>query len=208
MITLYDYEMSAECYKVRAVLNYLAMEYTSIALEEFSPEDPSITPVVALRDEFVTPSVVLHHPIAAMLHLVYTYDNSGALLAGSDATQRATTLDWLLFSQSLSDSAGAARRHEAFGEPLDIGVAREKAHALLQILDRHLWFGEQLGRDFIAESFSLADLACFPDVALSDEGGIDRRDYPAVRRWCDRVKRVDQMSLMPGIFPASPARVL
>ncbi len=208
MITLYDYEMSAECYKVRAVLDYLDLEYDSIALEEFVPDDPSITPVVALNDQRVVPNVVLHQPVAAMLHLADTYDAPGSLLPRSDPARRAIALDWLLFSQSLSNSAGAARRHEAFGEPLDIGAAREKAHRLLNTLDRHLWFGEQLGHDFVAEEFSLADIACFPDVALSDEGGIDRRDYPAVRRWCDRVKRVPRMSLMPGIFPASPARVL
>src|SRR5690625_5296818 len=149
MITLYDYEMYAECYKVRAVLDYLELEYDSIALEEFVPEAPSITPVVALKDERGAPEIILHQPIAAMLHLVDTDDDGESLLARSDPARRAVTLDWLLFSQSLSDSAGAARRHEAFGEPLDIGAVRERAHGLLQILDRHLWFGEQLGHDFI-----------------------------------------------------------
>lgn len=208
MITLYDYEMSAECYKVRAVLDYLDLTYDSIALEEFQAEDPTITPVVALRDQRVSPAIIVQQPIAAMLHLVETYDEEHTLLPENNPSLRATALDWVLFSQQLANTAGAARRHESFGDPMDIDVVREDAHALLAVLDRHLWFGEQLGDDFITGEFSLADLSCFPDVALSEEGGIDRRDYPAVRRWCDRVKRVPNMTLMPGIFPASPQRAL
>jgi len=43
--------------------------------------------------------------------------------------------------------------------------------------------------------------ALFPEVALSEEGGVSRADYPAVRRWTDRVKCVDRFVTMPGIFP-------
>ena len=50
---------------------------------------------------------------------------------------------------------------------------------------------------------TIADLvAIFPDVALSEEGGVSRLQYPAIRRWIDRVKRIPGFSVMPGIFPA------
>ena len=39
---------------------------------------------------------------------------------------------------------------------------------------------------------------------LSEEGGISRMDYPALRRWTDRVRRIPGFKVMPGIFPASP----
>ncbi|MGO4835058.1 glutathione S-transferase, partial [Rhizobiaceae sp. 2RAB30] len=51
-----------------------------------------------------------------------------------------------------------------------------------------------------------ADIACFPYIALSEEGGVSRQDYPAIRRWMDRVKRVPGFSVMSGVFPAGPAR--
>jgi glutathione S-transferase len=41
---------------------------------------------------------------------------------------------------------------------------------------------------------------------LAEEGGIPRQDYPAIRRWCDRVKRVKGFTVMSGVFPAGPAR--
>jgi glutathione S-transferase len=37
---------------------------------------------------------------------------------------------------------------------------------------------------------------------LSEEGGISRLPYPAIRRWTDRVKRIPGFIVMPGIFPA------
>jgi len=40
-------------------------------------------------------------------------------------------------------------------------------------------------------------------VVLSEEGGISRLDYPALRRWTDRVKRIPGFEVMPGIFGAS-----
>ena len=52
---------------------------------------------------------------------------------------------------------------------------------------------------------TIADVACFPYIMLSEEGGISRQDYPAIRRWCDRFKRIRGFIVMPGIFPASPA---
>jgi glutathione S-transferase len=42
-------------------------------------------------------------------------------------------------------------------------------------------------------------------VMLSEEGNVSRQDYPAIRRWCDRVKRISGFVGMPGIFPTSRA---
>ena len=39
---------------------------------------------------------------------------------------------------------------------------------------------------------------------VSEEGGISRQDYPAIRRWTDRVKRIPGFVVMSGVFPAGP----
>jgi glutathione S-transferase len=41
---------------------------------------------------------------------------------------------------------------------------------------------------------------------LSEEGGIPRLDYPAIRRWCDRVKHIEGFTVMSGVFPAGRAK--
>lgn len=73
---------------------------------------------------------------------------------------------------------------------------------LFGILDEHLWFGETAKDDWIVPGAhpTIADIACFPYVALSEEGGISRQDYPAIRRRCDRVKRIPGFVGMSGIF--------
>ena len=52
---------------------------------------------------------------------------------------------------------------------------------------------------------TIADLACFPYVMLSEEGGISRLPYPAIRRWGERVKQLPGFIPMSGIFPAAAA---
>ena len=51
----------------------------------------------------------------------------------------------------------------------------------------------------------MADIACFPYVMLSDEAGISLIDYPAIRRWTDRIKRLPGFTVMSGIFATSSA---
>lgn len=208
MITLYDDEFSADCYQVRIALSLLGLDARLVALEEYAPDDAgAFAPPVVLVDESTDPSAVLHDNTAALLHLCRTYDESGALLGGSTPSRQAQVLDWLAVGQRLSRSAGAARRHESFGEPVpDADSARAEAARILEVMDRHLWFGEQQDEHFLAGLFTLADVACFGDVVLCEEGGISREDYPAVRRWCDRVKRVPDVPIMSGIFPAAPGR--
>ena len=107
----------------------------------------------------------------------------------------------------MTATASAARLHDGLFYELDVDAARAGAHRLFRILDEQLWFGEQEGRDWICSTAhpTIADVACFPYIMLSEEGGISRQDYPAIRRWCDRVKRIKGFVVMPGIFPASPA---
>ena len=84
-------------------------------------------------------------------------------------------------------------------------MSRARAHALFRVLDEHLWYGEQAGRLWVAGGPrpTVADLALFPQAMLSEEGGVSRQDYPALRRWSDRVKRIPGFTVMSGIFPAA-----
>lgn len=205
MITLYDDEMSTACYRVQIALALLDLDYRSIALEEYSDGEPdALRPEVVLVDESSSPAAVLLDSSAALLYLCDRYDEPGRLLRRGCPDTLAQVLNWLSWSREMSDTAGAARRHESFAEPIaDLAWAQRRAHHLMRGLDRHLWFGEAEGDEFLCGEFSLADAACFGDVVLSEEGGIDQQDYPAVRRWFDRVKRVPRFPLMPGIFPVS-----
>ncbi|WP_168211783.1 glutathione binding-like protein [Ruania zhangjianzhongii] len=197
---------------MRTLLEILGLEYQSIALETYRPGDgevPREPLTVAVRDSPAgEPGPVVHGTEACLFYLCRRYDSDSRLTGGTDAHRSARIFDWVFFAHRLADSLAAARRYEAFGDPIlfngqgqDVEAARAQGHRLLELLDRHLWFAEEGGHDFIVGNLSLADIACFGDVALAEEGGVDRQDYPAIRRWCDRVKRVPHYPLMPGIYP-------
>ena len=97
---------------------------------------------------------------------------------------------------------GAARQHDTLFYALDVDKCRAEAHTSFRVLDEHLWFAEQQGQDWLCgpDHPTIADLACFPYVMLSEEGGISRLPYPAIRRWAERVKRVPGFIPMSGIF--------
>lgn len=42
------------------------------------------------------------------------------------------------------------------------------------------------------------------DVVLSEEGAISGEDYPALRRWTERVQRLPGFIDMPGVLPVAP----
>ncbi|WP_446666404.1 glutathione S-transferase family protein [Flexivirga sp. B27] len=207
MITLYDDETSADCYRVRVLLDVLGLDFRSIALEEYDAGPDAPRPSVVLVDPACSPPAVVHDSGAALTYLCATYDESRRLWGGGQPAKLAQVLDWLALSSSLSATAGAARRQQSFGDRLDdVDGAQAEAHRLLRFMDRHLWFGEQQGDDFLVGEFSVADIACFGDAVLCEEGGISQQDYPAVRRWFDRVKRAPGVPLMSGIFPAPQER--
>jgi glutathione S-transferase len=209
MLTLYDFELSADCYKLRLLLSILGVPYEMTPVDVFpgrehlsdwyltlSPEGN--VPVLAIDGDIVGGS-----PETLLVHLAQRFDASKLWLANDADEAR-----WLNAASRLSGSAGASRLAINFGDDVDLDAAQQAAHRELRLIDEHLWFGEREGRDWLGPALhpTVADLACFPDIALCEEGGISRQDYPAVRRWLDRVRRVRGFVTMSGVFPAAAAR--
>ena len=211
MIRLYDYELSGNCYKVRLLLALLGVGYERTELnfhpgrEHKAPWFLAINPLGQLPviddDGFI-----LRDAQAILVYLASHYDPSGRWYPRADAAQLGRIGSWLGFADSLTGTAGAARLHDTMFYPLDIARARAGAAALFDVLDEHLWFAEQQGQPWLCPGAhaTIADLACFPYVMLSEEGGISRLPYPAIRRWTDRVRRLPGFVTMTGIFPADP----
>ena len=212
MITLYDYALSGNCYKVRLALNILQVPFTARAMDFHPAREHKSDWFLKLNPLGQLPVIdddglVLRDAQAILVYLASRYDASGHWYPRQDAASLGRISQWLGFAQDLTATAGAARLHDTMFQEADIAKCRAGAHALLRILDEHLWFAEQAGEQWLgtAERPSIADLACFPYVMLSEEGGISRLPYPAIRRWGDRVKRLPGFMPMSGIFPAAAA---
>ncbi|CUR56827.1 Glutathione S-transferase domain [metagenome] len=212
MITLFDYELSADCYQVRLMLALLDLDHSRVDVEfypsrehesaQFTRVNPFQT-LPVLRDGDLT----LLDVHAILVYLASRYDTARTWYPAADPVLAAQVTQWLGVGRALATSAGAARLHESLFHLTDVEHARAVAHRLLGILDEHLWFGERTGRDWLCDAAAptVADVALLPDLALSEEGGVSRIDYPAVRRWVDRVRRLDRFIGMPGVFPVGHA---
>lgn len=212
MITLYDYELSGNCYKLRLLMNILGVQYQSHDVDFYPGRQHKadwflkINPLGQLP-VLVDDGLVLRDAQAILVYLASRYDPSGKWYPRDDAATLGQMAMWLSFADGITATASAARLQTAMFFDLDGDKARAAAHSLFRVLDEHLWFGEQEGRDWLCpgDHPTVADIACFPYVALSEDGGISRQDYPAIRRWLDRVKRIPGFIVMSGIFPAAAA---
>ena len=208
MIRLYDYELSGNCYKVRLLLAILGLSFERVPLDFYPGREHKQPWFLAINPLGELPVIddaglILRDAQAILVYLASRYDPAGQWYPRDPIALGHVSM-WLGFADSLTRSAGAARLHDTMFYDVDIDKCRSNAHALFRVLDEHLWFAEQAGQDWLCASAhpTIADLACFPYVMLSEEGGISRLPYPAIRRWTDRVKRIAGFTPMSGIFPA------
>lgn len=213
MIKLYDYELSGNCYKLRLFMNMLGVPYESVPIDFYPGREHKSDWFLRINPLGQLPVIeddglVLRDAQAILVYLAARHDASRQWYPVDDARRLGEVAQWLSFADGITATASAARLHDGLFYDVDIEACRAGAHRLFRILDEHLWFGEQEGRDWLVSGDhpTIADIACFPYVILSEEGGITRQDYPAIRRWCDRVKRLDGFVVMSGVFPAGPAK--
>lgn len=206
MIKLYDYVLSGSCYKVRLLLSMLNLEYEKVPVDFYpgkahkKPNFLAINPLgqLPVLDDG---DLRLRDAQAILLYLAAKYDDRRSWLPEEPAAMGQVAM-WLAFAGGEIMSASAARLQQMLNYPLDIESARNNAHSAFRILDDHLVEREISGKQWlVTDAPTIADIACFPYVALSGDGGITLDDYPAIRKWLDRVKALPGFIDMPGIFP-------
>ena len=209
MIRLYDYELSGNCYKIRLLLGFLGLEWETRRIDFYPGREHKSEWFLGINPLGQVPvledgDVRLRDAQAILVYLAAKYGESGRWYPTRDAKALGDMAMWLAFADGITATASAARLHDGLAYELDVERARSGAHELFRVLDEHLWFSEQEGGDWLCGPAhpTVADIACFPYVALSEEGGISRMPYPAIRRWTDRVKRIPGFIPMSGVFPA------
>lgn len=211
-ITLYDFELSGNCYKVRLLLNILNQPTDMHPVEFFPGKEHKsdwflrLNPfgqLPVLKDD----ELVLSDSGAILAYLAKKYDTTGQWFPDNPAVT-AEILRWHSVADDITSTSSAARLALGYGYDFNIEKVQAGAHRIFRLMDEHLWFGERQGRDWLCSPShpTTADIACFPYVMLSEEGGISRQDYPALRRWTDRVRRIPGFMVMSGIFPAGKAK--
>ncbi|OLF37115.1 MULTISPECIES: glutathione S-transferase family protein [unclassified Psychrobacter] len=195
---LYDLEVSGNCYKIRLFLALIKQPYTLRPVDflegehknEASIERNAFGEVPVLIDGDLT----LRDSQAILIYLARKFDRTDWY--PTTPAEEAKVVQWLMVAESeIARGPNDARLHDKFGYELDIDLARNKSTRILDILNEHL-----LDRDWLElDRPTLADLACFPYVALSEEGGVSLEPYPAITDWIERIKALPDFVTMPGM---------
>ena len=199
-VKLYDYPLSGNCFKVRQMLAWLGVEYQTVPVDFFPGREHKSAAFLAhvnplgqlpvLDDD----GFVLRDAQAILVYLASRYDPHGRWYP-QDPKLRGQIAMWLATADEITRTASASV------------AGRDGARAVVRVLADHL--AEQAGAGLrwlaSAPEPTIADIACFPYVALAGEGGVSLDEFPALRNWVWNVRHVHGFIGMSGIFPAGPA---
>ncbi|MEM8794367.1 MAG: glutathione S-transferase family protein [Pseudomonadota bacterium] len=195
MYTLYDMQVSGNCYKVRLILSLLGLPFESVmiaptrgeaetdAMLERNPNGK--VPILMLPDS---------RPLAES-NAILLYLAEGTDLLLDDRFARAVVNQWLFFEQ-YSHEPNIAVRISLMTLPERADQAtEERMAALLEGGNRALSvLNRQLAMTpFIAGSdFTVADIALYAYTHEAEEGGFDLAAFPYIAPWLKRVAGRDR----------------
>ena len=189
MLRLYDYLPSGNGYKVRLLLAQLGIPFTRVELD-------------IVRGETRTPAFLARNPdgripvleLESGTHLaesnaILWYLAEGTPFLPAGRLERAQVLQWMCFEQYSHEPNIATSRfwlmHGELTAERRTGLAQKAplGRAALAVMEQHL-----AGRTFfVAERYSIADVALYAYTHVAHEGGFDLGPFPAIRVWLDRV---------------------
>jgi len=190
MYTLYSMQRSGNSYKVRLALAQLGLLYhleevDILKGESRTPEFLAKNPSGQVPLLEVAPGRFVAESNAILWHLA-----SGTRLRPENRYDRAEALQWMFFEQhSIEPNIGAAY----FWLVLVRGGRELQQHALedwmeegyraLGVMERHL----KRHRYFVADRYTVADIALFAYAHLAHHCDYDLAAFPAIRDWLERV---------------------
>ena len=176
-------------HKVSIMLEEVGLPHRLIAMnmlegDHLTPEYRRINPNGRL------PAIVDHDPIGGGAPLpvfesgailLYLAEKSGQLLPESPR-RRSQAQQWLMWQMaSFGPMQGQAHhfiRYAPEGQDYPVTRYRKETIRLLHVLERRL-----TEADFLAEEYSIADIATWPWVSRFEYHRVDLHDFPNVMRW-------------------------
>lgn len=193
---LYSNALSGNCYKVRLLLAQLGVEYE---LETLDVIDRSNRPDVlgGLNPALRVPTLVLDsatsrsddgRPLGESAAILL-YLAEGTEYLPSDRYERALVAQWLFFEQYEIEPKIAVARFKleiAPGEadPAQIAELQAAGQKALSAMEEHLAGGREW---FVADRYTIADIALNGYTHVAGEAGIDLAGYPNVQAWHRRI---------------------
>ena len=201
MLRLYDFADSGNGYKARLLLALLKRAYDYVEVDILAGE--SRTP------EFLASNPNGRIPVLELEDGGFLPESNAILFYLADGTrywpdrrlEQAQVLQWLFFEQySHEPNIATARfwlRHSPMTDQRRAALIQKQGlgHGALGVMEQHL-----AQRDFfVADRYSIADIALYAYTHVADQGGFDLGPYRRIRAWLDRI------AAEPGHVPMTGA---
>ena len=123
--------------------------------------------------------------------LQYLAEKTGQFIS-NDLRKKAQVMEWLFWQMGgLGPMAGQNHHFVSYApDPIPYAIERyvNETARLYAVLDKQLD-----GRDYIAEDYSIADMACYPWVVLHERQRQDLDDFPAIKKWYAHIRSKDSV---------------
>jgi glutathione S-transferase len=189
VLHLYDYLDSGNGYKVRLLLSQLGRQYdwTEIDIDDGATRTPEF---LARNPNGKIPTLQLEDgSFLAESNAILWYLAEASAFVPDDRRGRAQVLQWMFFEQYSHEPYVATPRyivrHLALDHPrrAELPARLERGRVALRVMETHLTTRQY----FVAERYSIADIALYAYTHVADQGGHDLSPYPQLRRWLARV---------------------
>ena len=199
-LILHEDPISGNCYKIRLTAAHLGvpLEFRSYDVMKSETRTPEFLAQVNANGRIPVledGDKLLPESNAACFYLA-----DGSALIPTDRFERSDMLRWMFWEQyNHEPNVATLRFWLAFVGEAGLSEAQKAAiparrvggEAALGVMDEHL----RERRFFVADRFTLADVALYAYTHVADEGGFDLARWPAVQAWLARV------AALPGHVP-------
>ena len=187
---LYNVAYSGNSYKVRLLLAQLGIPCEIIEVDILKGE--SRTPeFLKINPNGRTPVLDDDGFILAESNAILAYLARGTKFLPEDRQQFSLVFQWLFFEQYSHEPFIATSRFWLQHKPDSsektalLAAKRDGAWAALRVMEGHL-----ARNNFFVGDYSIADIALFAYTHVADEGGFPLDNFPKIRGWLARVKKL------------------
>ena len=200
MYRVYGMRSSGNCYKVYLAAKQLGLPFEWVETNimqgatrtlEFLAMNPN-GKVPTLEIE---PGKYLPESNAILYFLA-----DGTPLLPTDRYQRAQVLQWLFYEQYSHEPYVAVARFIIYflGNPperrADLEMRQKRGYQAFDVMEKHLFANDY----FVANRYTIADIALYAYTHVADTGGFDMSGYPRVNALLERVKAQPGYVTMEG----------
>lgn len=195
---LYMAERSGNAYKVRLLLSLLDITYEKVTID-LAKREQKQTQYLKLSPRGQVPALedggrVIWDSTAVLVYIARKHGGESWL--PTEPGEMAEVMQWMALAQNeIHYGLQFARAIVHMSRPGNLEECQAYGRTALRVMEErlgdHAWLA--LGR------MTIADIACFPYVAMASDANISLDEYAALRAWTERIRALPRYVPLPAL---------